>query len=53
VEEEDVDFLLLEIQTNCKNWVWKENQLRPQLCLHLLGPTRQATLVELERAMDN
>jgi hypothetical protein len=36
--------LLLDIQTNCKNWVWKENSVELSMCLHL-GPTAQATLV--------
>ncbi len=27
--------LLLEIQTNCKNWVWKENSLEASMCSHL------------------
>jgi len=26
--------LLLKIQTNCKNWVWKEKSVDPQ-CVHI------------------
>jgi hypothetical protein len=38
--------LLLKIQTNCKNWVWKEKSVESSMCSHLgrfnvftLGPT--------------
>jgi hypothetical protein len=27
--------LLLEIQTNCKNWVWKENLVELSMCSYL------------------
>jgi hypothetical protein len=27
--------LLIEIQTNCKNWVWKENLVEPSMCSYL------------------
>jgi hypothetical protein len=27
--------LLLEIQTNCKNWVWKEKSVEPSMCPQL------------------
>jgi hypothetical protein len=27
--------LFLEIQTNCKNWVWKENLVEPSMCSYL------------------
>jgi hypothetical protein len=27
--------LLLEIQTNCKKWVWKEKLVKPSMCSHL------------------
>jgi hypothetical protein len=33
--------LLLEIQTNCKNWVWKEESVHA-LNVFTLGPTAQA-----------
>jgi hypothetical protein len=26
--------LLLENQTNCKNWVWKEKSINPSMCSH-------------------
>jgi hypothetical protein len=26
--------LLLEIQTNCKIWVWKEKSVEPSMCSH-------------------
>jgi hypothetical protein len=26
--------LLLEIQTNCKNWVWKGKSVKPSMCSH-------------------
>jgi hypothetical protein len=35
---EDIDFfewiLLLEIQTNGKNWVWEEKLVEPSMCSH-------------------
>jgi len=27
--------LLLKIQTNCKNWVWKEKSVEPSMCSHM------------------
>jgi hypothetical protein len=43
--------LLLEIQTNCKNWVWKEKSVEPSMWkiknVFVLGPTAQATLVSI------
>jgi hypothetical protein len=40
--------LLLEIQTNCKNWVWTEkNQLSPW-CVHTLANDPQASLVSMK-----
>jgi hypothetical protein len=27
--------LLMEIQTNCKNWFWKEKSVEPSMCSHL------------------
>jgi hypothetical protein len=36
--------LLLQIQTICKNRVWKEKSVEPSMCSHL-GPMAQATLV--------
>jgi hypothetical protein len=27
--------LLLEIQTNCKKWVWKKKSVEFSMCLHL------------------
>jgi hypothetical protein len=36
--ERECDFewiLLLEIQTNCKNWVCKQNSVEPSMCSHL------------------
>ncbi len=38
--------LLLKIQTNCKNWVWKEN-FSWALNVFTLGPTIQVTLIYL------
>jgi hypothetical protein len=39
--------LLLEIQTNCKNWVWKDKSVWA-LNVFTLGSTAQATLVPHE-----
>ncbi len=36
--------LLLEIQTNCKSWVWKEKSVE-LFNEFTLGPTTQATLL--------
>jgi hypothetical protein len=27
--------LLQEIQTNCKNWIWKEKSVETSMCSHL------------------
>jgi hypothetical protein len=35
---------MLEIQMNCKNWVWKEKSAEPS-DVFTLGPTAQATLI--------
>ncbi len=41
--------LSLKIQTNCKNWVWKENSVEPSYYMFTLGPTIQVTLIYLWR----
>ncbi len=56
--------LLLKIQTNCKNWVWKEKSVEPSMCSHVymfifignvftLGPTAQATLVYIKTKLNS
>jgi hypothetical protein len=39
--------LLLEIQTNCKNWVWKDKSIGV-LNMFTIEPTTQATLINMK-----
>jgi hypothetical protein len=40
-------FLLLKIQTNCKNWVWKEKSIEPSMCFHM-WTNNIATLIRIK-----
>jgi hypothetical protein len=56
--------LLLKIQTNCKNWAWKEKSVEHSMRSHIyiyiyignvftLGPTAQATLVYIKTKLNS